>query len=312
MDAIRILISCYLWNYVSIAFNVENRSEQVKLLRTNSYKNLAHHVWGEQSQQDNVLDFPITGADARNDIEHSRKIKNNGSVSDDIRIRYGCHIFNSSHEPDAKCTNDFLLDFPSSNLNMSSRGLTSINVKNEGDNSNILICRPQSEQTCDNLSYVPGACFITTVNRSQVSSGNGSFPAWREIAPCWQSCYPTVVDLAFVIDGSSSVRRNNFQGVLNWMKDVVNDFDVSGPYRIAVVKYSRRRVTRVEIQLGQYKTHTALREVISNIKYNPGGSAASYAINLTVNNVFNSKFGRFPQARRIMIFLTDGKSSDSG
>ena len=49
----------------------------------------------------------------------------------------------------------------------------------------------------------------------------------------------TTLDLIFLLDGSGSVGKSNFQIVKNWVKEVANNFEIaSGRNQIGVIKYS--------------------------------------------------------------------------
>nr|XP_039269475.1 integrin alpha-L-like [Styela clava] len=317
---IKVFVFCCSVSYYASAFNLDKRVSGAKFLPSDSYRELAYHLWEKEKEQANVLKFNAVlfgsnwtlvkpTATLEVGLSGSGETEEEKLFAKDIRIRYGCELFNASA---TKCSSSITLTVPSSTINLTSNGKNSIAIKSNDEKSAILICQPRAEQFCESSSYSTGACYLTTVNHTNNKEELFTdTPAWKEITPCWKSCYPTIVDLAFVVDGSSSVKKKNFERVLNWMEQIVQAFDVTQSYQIAVVKYARKQKTKVEIQLGQYKTHESLRNGINQIQYNPGGSQSSYAINLTINDVFNGPNGRFPNARRIMLFLTDGKSSDS-
>ena len=48
-------------------------------------------------------------------------------------------------------------------------------------------------------------------------------------------CLQRDIDLMYVIDGSFSVGRENFEKIKKWIKDVTNGFDVTEQVQVGVV-----------------------------------------------------------------------------
>ena len=79
-------------------------------------------------------------------------------------------------------------------------------------------------------------------------------------------CQVSGIDMAFVMDGSGSVGRNNFETAKTFVQEVVKGF-VIGPdnSRVAVIQYSSNPV--VEFTFTEHTTDTALESAIRAIRY---------------------------------------------
>ena len=52
---------------------------------------------------------------------------------------------------------------------------------------------------------------------------------------CHTECPTENIDMMFVIDGSDSVKKENFQKVKSWIQRVVQDFDTANRTQVGVV-----------------------------------------------------------------------------
>ena len=95
----------------------------------------------------------------------------------------------------------------------------------------------------------------------------------------------TSVDLAFILDSSGSVGSYNFQKVKNFVKDVVDFFNIgtSGAH-VAVVTYST--YTRLEFNLKAHYTKSAMKNAVGNIYYRGGWTYTADALDFVRRNIF--------------------------
>ena len=95
----------------------------------------------------------------------------------------------------------------------------------------------------------------------------------------------TSVDLAFILDTSGSVGSYNFQQVKNFVKDVVDFFNIgtSGTH-VAVVTYSL--YTRLEFNLKAHYTKSAIKNAVGNIYYRAGWMYTADALDFVRRNIF--------------------------
>lgn len=125
-------------------------------------------------------------------------------------------------------------------------------------------------------------------------------------------CKNVHYDLAFILDTSSSVGKENFEKIRQWVANLVESFDVAPEKtRVAVVRYSDRPTT--EFNLGRHRTLEDVKRAARNIRYLGGNTMTGDAISYTTTNIFTERNGARPIARgiqRVAILLTDGRSQD--
>uniref|UniRef100_A0A7N8WWI5 Collagen type XXII alpha 1 chain n=1 Tax=Mastacembelus armatus TaxID=205130 RepID=A0A7N8WWI5_9TELE len=125
-------------------------------------------------------------------------------------------------------------------------------------------------------------------------------------------CKNVHYDLAFILDTSSSVGKENFEKIRQWVANLVESFDVApDKTRVAVVRYSDRPTT--EFNLARHRTLEDVKRASANIRYLGGNTMTGDAISYTTNNIFTERNGARPIARgiqRVAILLTDGRSQD--
>ena len=93
------------------------------------------------------------------------------------------------------------------------------------------------------------------------------------------------MDLAFILDSSGSVGSYNFQQVKNFVKDVVDFFNIgtSGTH-VAVVTYSTS--TWLEFNLKEHYTKSAMKNAVGNIYYRGGMTYTADALDFVRTNIF--------------------------
>uniref|UniRef100_A0A672RGJ6 VWFA domain-containing protein n=1 Tax=Sinocyclocheilus grahami TaxID=75366 RepID=A0A672RGJ6_SINGR len=125
-------------------------------------------------------------------------------------------------------------------------------------------------------------------------------------------CKNVHYDLVFILDTSSSVGKENFEKIRQWVANLVESFDVGAEKtRVAVVRYSDRPTT--EFNLGRYKTLGEVKRAAGNIRYLGGNTKTGDAISFTTNNIFTEMAGARPASKgiqKVAILLTDGRSQD--
>ncbi|XP_048863462.1 vitrin isoform X2 [Brienomyrus brachyistius] len=122
---------------------------------------------------------------------------------------------------------------------------------------------------------------------------------------CSKTCL-NANDIAFVIDGSSSVGTGNFRTVLQFVANVTREFEISDTdTRVGAVQYTYEQ--RLEFAFGQYNTKAELLAAIKRINYWSGGTSTGAAITYAAEQLFSKSK---PNKRKIMIVITDGRSYD--
>ncbi|XP_076867430.1 vitrin isoform X2 [Brachyhypopomus gauderio] len=122
---------------------------------------------------------------------------------------------------------------------------------------------------------------------------------------CSKTCL-NANDIAFVIDGSSSVGTGNFRTVLQFVANVTREFEISDTdTRVGAVQYTYEQ--RLEFAFGQHDTKADVLNAIKRISYWSGGTSTGAAITYVAEQLFSKSK---PNKRKIMIVITDGRSYD--
>ncbi|XP_077093703.1 vitrin isoform X2 [Siphateles boraxobius] len=122
---------------------------------------------------------------------------------------------------------------------------------------------------------------------------------------CSKTCL-NANDIAFVIDGSSSVGTGNFRTVLQFVANVTREFEISDTdTRVGIVQYTYEQ--RLEFAFGQHNNKADLLNAIKRINYWSGGTSTGAAITFAADQLFSKSK---PNKRKIMIVITDGRSYD--
>ncbi|XP_072541025.1 matrilin-4 isoform X1 [Salminus brasiliensis] len=126
------------------------------------------------------------------------------------------------------------------------------------------------------------------------------------------SCRSSNIDLVLLIDGSKSVRPQNFELVKQFVNQVVDQLDVSGHgTRVGLVQYSSR--VRTEFPLSMYKSKEEIKTAVMKVEYMEKGTMTGLALKHMVENSFSEAEGARPASRnipRIGLVFTDGRSQD--
>ncbi|XP_036070064.1 cartilage matrix protein isoform X3 [Oryzias melastigma] len=120
------------------------------------------------------------------------------------------------------------------------------------------------------------------------------------------ACSSAATDVVFVIDGSKSVRPENFELVKKWINQIIDKLDVSDlKAHVGLVQYSS--TVREEFPLGRYNNKKDLKDAVKKMAYMERGTMTGQALNFMVEN----SFGRSrPGVAKVGIVFTDGRSQD--
>lgn len=98
------------------------------------------------------------------------------------------------------------------------------------------------------------------------------------------------MDLVFVLDNSGSVGKDNFEKVKEFVKRVIDFFNigVDGTH-VSVVTYDTD--TRIEFKLNKYFTKNDLRNAVDDIEYNGYLTYTGEALNTVRQQVLTTNAG---------------------
>nr|XP_021332535.1 matrilin-4 isoform X11 [Danio rerio] len=126
------------------------------------------------------------------------------------------------------------------------------------------------------------------------------------------TCRTSNIDLVLLIDGSKSVRPQNFELVKQFVNQVVDQLDVSAKgTRVGLVQYSSR--VRTEFPLSMYHSKDEIKKAVMNVEYMEKGTMTGLALKHMVENSFSEAEGARPAEKnipRVGLVFTDGRSQD--
>lgn len=132
------------------------------------------------------------------------------------------------------------------------------------------------------------------------------------LPPVPAECGAGHVDLVMVIDGSKSVRPQNFELVKQFVNRIVDLLEVSPQgTRVGLVQYSSR--VRTEFPLNKYHTADEIKKAVMDVEYMEKGTMTGLALKHMVEHSFSELEGARPLSHnipRIGLVFTDGRSQD--
>nr|XP_023839371.1 matrilin-4 [Salvelinus alpinus] len=124
-----------------------------------------------------------------------------------------------------------------------------------------------------------------------------------------RTCRSANIDLVLLIDGSKSVRPQNFELVKQFVNQVVDSLDVSAHgTRVGVVQYSSH--VRTEFALKMYEKADDIKKAVMNVEYMEKGTMTGLALKHMVENSFSEAEGARKNIPRVGLVFTDGRSQD--
>ncbi|KAM9493411.1 cartilage matrix protein isoform 1-T1 [Clarias gariepinus] len=131
----------------------------------------------------------------------------------------------------------------------------------------------------------------------------------REDGRSCSACSDAATDVVFLIDGSKSVRPENFELVKKFINQMVDKLDVSERnVHVGLVQYSS--AVKQEFSLGKYNNKKDVKEGVRKMDYMERGTMTGQALNFMVEKSFSTGHGARPGAAKVGIVFTDGRSQD--
>ncbi|XP_068610851.1 integrin alpha-M [Brachionichthys hirsutus] len=160
---------------------------------------------------------------------------------------------------------------------------------------NTMVCGPTIPKDCQSITMYKGVCM--QVDRSD-RIGN---PVPSSMEEC-----KTQTDIAFLLDGSSSVLENDFRIMKTFVESLVESL-LGKNTKFAIAQFSTRSRTHYH-----FNTFDAKRweTQIGDIRQLTGWTYTAAAIQHVVQDVFSPGRGSRPNAKKVLIVITDGASND--
>ncbi|XP_071774299.1 collagen alpha-1(XII) chain-like isoform X1 [Centroberyx gerrardi] len=117
-------------------------------------------------------------------------------------------------------------------------------------------------------------------------------------------------DVVLLVDGSYSIGLQNFAKVRAFLEVLVNSFDIGpGKVQLSLVQYSRDPHT--EFALNTHHDISAVVKAVRTFPYRGGSTNTGKAMTYVREKIFIRGRGARQNVPRVMVLITDGKSSDS-
>uniref|UniRef100_A0A2K5S058 Integrin subunit alpha L n=1 Tax=Cebus imitator TaxID=2715852 RepID=A0A2K5S058_CEBIM len=164
----------------------------------------------------------------------------------------------------------------------------------------ILACDPGLSRICDQNTYLSGLCYLFHQNlQGPVLQGR----------PGFQECIKGNVDLVFLFDGSGSLQPDEFQKILEFMKDVMKKLSNTS-YQFAAVQFSTSYKT--EFNFLDYLKQKDPDALLRHVEHMLLLTNTFGAINYVAKEVFREELGARPDATKVLVIITDGEATDNG
>uniref|UniRef100_A0A5F8G8M0 VWFA domain-containing protein n=1 Tax=Monodelphis domestica TaxID=13616 RepID=A0A5F8G8M0_MONDO len=209
-----------------------------------------------------------------------------GSLNQTGRL-YDCEYITGRCQP-------VLLQIPSDAVNMS-LGLT---LRASTSPSQLVACGPTVHQLCGKSIFLNGFCFLL----------NSSLQAVQKVPAALQECPKQESDIVFLIDGSSSIRREEFPRMKEFVRTIMGQFRGTNTL-FSLMQYSND--FRIHFTFNIFKNNPDPGILVNRIEQLGGLTFTATAIQKVVKEIFQSWNGARKDAVKILIVITDGrKESD--
>ncbi|XP_053121349.1 collagen alpha-6(VI) chain-like isoform X2 [Hemicordylus capensis] len=121
----------------------------------------------------------------------------------------------------------------------------------------------------------------------------------------------SVADIVFLVDGSWSIKMENFKRMQNFLYSLVNGFDTGeDKIRIGLIQFSDKPYN--EFFLNTYHHKQDILEKIQTLHYRGGNTYTGASLMFMLDNQFNEMAGsrRSEGVPQIAVVITDGKAQD--
>ena len=112
-------------------------------------------------------------------------------------------------------------------------------------------------------------------------------------------------DVVFVVDSSGSILLQNWQLILDFMKNMITDFTI-GPNNVQVGVVSFSDNVRPEFQLNTYRDKSAMLSHIERMRYLDQSTNTQEALRYARTTMFTQQNGDRSFAPNVVIIITDG------
>lgn len=162
---------------------------------------------------------------------------------------------------------------------------------------NTMVCGPTIPKDCQSITLYNGVC--VQIDRNNLVGG----PVPSSLEGC-----RTEADIAFLLDGSGSVARSDFEKMKEFVKDLVGSF-LGKDTQFAIAQFSTGPY--IHYYFDTFDANNWQNQ-IEAIKQFGGWTYTAAAIRHVVDNVFTATRGSRTNVKKVLIVITDGQSNDRG
>ncbi|XP_017163289.1 integrin alpha-1 isoform X2 [Poecilia reticulata] len=160
-----------------------------------------------------------------------------------------------------------------------------------------MACGPQYGYMCGQQQYISGVC----------ANVSPSFQILNSIAPGVQNCTSNM-DIVFVLDGSNSIYP--WKNIVDFLVRFLERVQV-GPKQAQVGIVSYGEDVKHHVNLSQFNNNKELLTFVKKIPQHLGTKTHTFlAIDTARKEAFTQERGARPDAKKVMVILTDGESHD--
>lgn len=120
--------------------------------------------------------------------------------------------------------------------------------------------------------------------------------------------YQRIADILVLLDGSASVKDHDFKQVKDFVKTLVDSYEISeNGIRLSVIEYSDE--AKLVIPLNRFYNAVQLKNAVDQIQASGGTSQIGNALETAGREGLSLENGARPGAPKTVILITDGKAA---
>lgn len=158
----------------------------------------------------------------------------------------------------------------------------------------LLACGPTLKRECGKNTYINGLCFLLDQNLQRM----------KQLPETLTEC-SSGIDIVFLIDGSGSIKTNEFPLMLNFVKQVMVTFQGTDAM-FALMQYSNR--FEIHFDFNRFRSIRNPDILLSAIVHQRGNTHTPTAILRVMSELFVERSGARNDATKLLIVITDGET----
>ncbi|XP_006872049.1 PREDICTED: integrin alpha-D [Chrysochloris asiatica] len=162
------------------------------------------------------------------------------------------------------------------------------------NHSRLLACGPTLHRTCGENMYAKGSCLLLDSHLRIIQT----------VPAALSECPNQDMDIVFLIDGSGSINRSDFDQMKGFVRTVMSLFKGTNVL-FSLMQYSN--LLETHFTFTEFRTSKNPRSLVDPIVQLKGLTFTATGILKVVTDLFHSKNGARKGAKKILIVITDGQ-----